>query len=155
MKFKLIHPKKLTIKSELITEEEARSKTTLQNISSLVVLIQELFATGLAAIQVGWPKKLIIVGIQDGTRFDVFMNPTYTPIKKHGTFESVEGSISFPEKLYKVNRWNTIRMTWESLIDKKWKTFSKKFRNVSILQHLIDLTNGVTIQKKREFSKRL
>ena len=142
---------KLKIQSSILTEEEMRSPIFKGYLKEMITVMQDLFATGMAAIQVGWPKKVIIIGAKDLSRYDVFINATYKPIKRHGTFNSIENSINFPKKQFSLTRWNTIKVSYSGIFNNKWKTFSKKFRFESNLQQLIDLTNGISLKNKGSY----
>jgi len=142
---------KLKIKSSLLSEEEMRSPLFKGYIKEMLKVMQELFATGITANQIGWAKKVIIIGAKDLSRYDIFINASYKPIKKHGTYNSIEGSISFPKKQFSLTRWNTIKVTYSGIINNRWQTFCKKFRLESNLQQLIDLTDGISLKNKGSY----
>ena len=95
---------------------------------------------GLAAIQIGVPKKVILVKINN--KFVPFINPTIFK-KSRDTYLAREGCMSL-EGQREVRRHYTIQVGYTT---KDGKTEYKMFSGMTaqIIQHEIDHLNGVLI----------
>lgn len=100
---------------------------------------------GLAAVQVGVLKQVIVIDIDDGEGPLVLINPKI--IKEKGEQEVEEGCLSFPNKFAKVIRPEEI--TVEAL-DRKGKTIKIKAKELmaQALSHEIDHLNGTVFVDK-------
>lgn len=96
---------------------------------------------GLACIQIGVPKRLILVRKPEGD-FEVFRNPAIVKRSKQ-TYVAQEGCLSL-EGTREVKRYLSVMVTW---IDQRGKRKTKEFtgRTAQVLQHEIDHTRGVLI----------
>lgn len=96
---------------------------------------------GLAANQAGVNKRIIVVNYCDPET--CMINPV---IEKYrgGTFNSMEGCLSFPEQFVKVVRHKIIKLSW---YDENWTHQSRVVRGLlaTIVQHEIDHLDGITI----------
>ena len=95
---------------------------------------------GLAAVQIGYLKRVILVKI--GDKFIPFINPVITK-KFNGTYTTTEGCLSL-EGGRVVVRHRGIRVKFT---DRKGKTRIEPYTGyiAQILQHEIDHLNGVLI----------
>lgn len=99
---------------------------------------------GLAAIQIGVPKRLIVVW--NGTKFIPFINPIIVK-RSTGTYVSNESCLSL-DGTREVKRHNSITVVYAERSGKvKKHTFSGFIAQV--IQHECDHLNGVLIYKRR------
>lgn len=107
---------------------------------------------GLAAPQVGYPFKIVIIQIPPEAkekRKDVYdilsptilINPVYTPILNAGQNKDWEGCFSVPNKMGEVYRYNEIHYEAYTLEGKKISAHAKGFL-ARLIQHEIDHLNG-------------
>ena len=95
---------------------------------------------GLACIQIGVPKRIILV--RDGDDFKIFCNPTIVK-KSAKTYMATEGCLSL-DGSREVKRHNSVMVSW---VNPKGKCNVKEFACwiAEILQHEIDHCNGILI----------
>ena len=95
---------------------------------------------GLAAVQVGVLKQVIVIDIGDGNEPLILINPKI--IKEKGTQEVEEGCLSFPNKFAKVIR--PMEVTVEA-INREGKTFKVKAKELlaQAISHEVDHLNGI------------
>ena len=95
---------------------------------------------GLAAIQVGVAKRVILV--RQGDKFIPFINPMIIK-KSPRTYVTEEGCLSL-DGTRSVKRHHSIKVTWTDLYGKKQV---KEFRGfiAEIIQHEVDHCNGILI----------
>lgn len=100
---------------------------------------------GLAAVQVGVLKQVIVIDIDDGDGPLVLINPRI--IKEKGEQEVEEGCLSFPNKFAKVVR--PAEITIEAL-DRDGKTIKVKGKELmaQAISHEIDHLNGTVFVDK-------
>ena len=100
---------------------------------------------GLAAVQVGVLKQVIVIDIDDGEGPIILINPKI--IKAKGEQEVEEGCLSFPNKFAKVIR--PAEITVEAL-DRDGKTIRVKGKELmaQALSHEIDHLNGTVFVDK-------
>ena len=95
---------------------------------------------GLAAIQIGVPKRVILV--RQGNVFTPFINPVIIK-KSPRTYVTEEGCLSL-DGTRSVKRHHTIKVTWTTFAGKKQvKEFSGFI--AEIIQHEVDHCNGILI----------
>lgn len=95
---------------------------------------------GLAAVQVGILKRVIIIDVDDGEGLRVFINPVITKVK--GEQEVEEGCLSFPNQFGKVVR--PAEVTVEALgLDGKKFTLKAKELLAQAISHEVDHLNGI------------
>ena len=95
---------------------------------------------GLAAIQVGVPKRVILV--RQGNIFTPFINPVIIK-RSPRTYVTEEGCLSL-DGTRSVKRHHSIKVTWTSFTGKKQvKEFSGFI--AEIIQHEVDHCNGILI----------
>ena len=95
---------------------------------------------GLAAIQIGVPKRIILV--RQGDKFMPFINPAIT-MKSRETYMTEEGCLSLESK-HRVERHYSVMVSYMT------KNGKKKVQQFSgyiaqIIQHEVDHLNGVLI----------
>lgn len=106
---------------------------------------------GLAAPQIGVLKNIIVA--RDPTtqeeHFATYINFYYEPIQSAGKTTEKEGCLSVPGKCYPIQRWNSIKASWQEIdfdtkeiISKTEEFHSYKAR---ILQHEKDHILGKSI----------
>lgn len=107
---------------------------------------------GLAAPQVGIPKRLIVFRL--GPVPYTIINPIITK-RKLGKMRSMEGCLSFPQTLGKQGK--LVKMSRDKQIivegfNQYWKPVKLKLRNLDscVIQHEIDHLNGKTIIKPQK-----
>lgn len=100
---------------------------------------------GLAAVQVGVLKQVIVIDIDDGSGPLILINPKI--IKEKGEQEVEEGCLSFPNKFAKVVR--PAEITVEAL-NRDGKTFKVKAKELmaQAISHEIDHLNGIVFVDK-------
>lgn len=96
---------------------------------------------GLAAIQIGIPKRVIVVKMGDG-KFKPFINPVII-WKGTQTYTATEGCLSLDGER-QVKRYKQIRVAYENVQGKtKVENFSGFLAEV--IQHEVDHLNGILI----------
>ena len=100
---------------------------------------------GLAAVQVGVLKQVVVIDIDDGNGPLILINPKI--IKEKGEQEVEEGCLSFPNKFAKVVR--PAEITVEA-IDRNGKTIKVKGKELlaQAISHEIDHLNGTVFVDK-------
>ena len=100
---------------------------------------------GLAAVQVGVLKQVVVIDIDDGNGPLILINPKI--IKEKGEQEVEEGCLSFPNKFAKVIR--PAEITVEAL-DRDGKTIKVKAKELmaQAISHEIDHLNGMVFVDK-------
>ena len=95
---------------------------------------------GLAAIQVGVPKRVILV--RQGNIFTPFINPVIIK-KSPSTYVTEEGCLSL-DGTRSVKRHHSVKVTWTTFTGKKQVKEFKGFV-AEIIQHEVDHCDGVLI----------
>ena len=119
-------------------------------------LVADMFATmykapgiGLAAVQVGVPKRLLVIDLQEkdeetGTTIRnplVFINPVLSePAEEMAIYN--EGCLSVPEQYADVERPASIRAQW---LDEQGKAHDKRLEGMlaTVIQHEMDHLEGI------------
>jgi peptide deformylase len=99
---------------------------------------------GIAANQVGFDKRVIIIKPKEQEPFALF-NPVIT--EEHGQCEDEEGCLSFPNLYIKINRSSKVTVKY---LDKHNKecTITLNGYDAKCVQHEIDHLDGITFTKK-------
>ena len=97
---------------------------------------------GLAANQVGVNKRLITLRLSGGMRL-AMVNPIILSSKRWGF--SVEGCLSIPDKLYKLQRAAEIRVRFTDLQGKEREIVIDDDIIARVVQHEVDHLDGVLI----------
>ena len=135
--------------------QQKSSKFEFANVSHLTYnygdeyLIQDMLDTaeyhvdsclGLACIQIGVPKRIIVVKI--GKQFVPFINPTIIK-KSESTYVAKEGCLSL-DGLRDVNRHHWVKVAYTTK-DRKPKIEIFRGATAQIIQHEVDHLNGKLI----------
>ncbi|WP_019833372.1 peptide deformylase [Sphingomonas sp. PR090111-T3T-6A] len=120
--------------------------------AELQQLIDDMFETmydapgiGLAAIQVGVAKRLLVIDLQEegeGVKNPrVFINPEFSEPSEEKTVYT-EGCLSIPDQFADVERPSTIRAKWQ---DREGKQHDEVLDGLlaTCLQHEVDHLNGI------------
>ena len=120
--------------------------------AELQTLIDDMFETmydapgiGLAAIQVGVPKRLLVIDLQEegeGVKNPrVFINPVFSEQSEEMSVYS-EGCLSIPDQFADVERPARIRATW---LDREGKPHDEVIEGLlaTCLQHEVDHLEGI------------
>lgn len=144
---------------EILEVPDARLKTISTPVETfdddLRVLVDDMFETmyyangiGLAAIQVGIPKRLLVIDLQEpdeqGETINkplIFVNPEILdPSEDHSLYN--EGCLSVPEQYAEVERPAAIRARWQDL-DGKVHEEAMTGMMATCLQHEMDHLEGI------------
>ncbi len=132
---------KLRLKSEPVETTDAELR---QLIEDMFETLYDAPGIGLAAIQVGVPKRVVTVDLHkkdEAPRPQVFLNPEIVESSEEtSTYE--EGCLSIPDIHEDVERPARVRVRYLSL-DGEWREMDAEGLLATCLQHEIDHTNGV------------
>lgn len=113
-----------------------------QNAEEMFDIMREAEGVGLAGPQVGWSRRLIVVGVEDelpdGER--ALINPVITD--EYGTLLSEEGCLSFPGITGNVVRSEVVDVSAYNLNGEKVEIKATGLL-ARVFQHEIDHLNGV------------
>ena len=129
-------------------EVEGIDEKTKELINDMVETMHKYDGVGLAAVQVGILKRIIVIDIYDEkTPIVKLINPVI--LKQKGEREVEEGCLSFPNKFAKVKR--PVEVVVEGLNENGEKV---KIKAVELLAqalcHEIDHLNGITFVDRME-----
>ena len=129
-------------------EVEVIDEKTKELINDMVETMHKYDGVGLAAVQVGILKRIIVIDIYDEkTPIVKLINPVI--LKQKGEREVEEGCLSFPNKFAKVKRH--VEVVVEGLNENGEKV---KIKAVELLAqalcHEIDHLNGITFVDRME-----
>lgn len=109
-------------------------------------LIDDMYETmyeaqglGLAAVQIGKLKQLIVIDDYEGTKI-VLINPER--VAEEGSSEALEGCLSVPERVGKVKRFEKIKINYTDR-DGEEKTMEAEDFLARIIQHEMDHLEGI------------
>lgn len=126
-------------KSKEVTEVDDRIRELMDD---MVDTMHKYDGVGLAAVQVGILKRVIVIDLYDDNPIIKLANPVL--IKAKGKQKVEEGCLSFPNKFVKVERPNEV--TVEGLNENGEKvTIKGKGLLAQALLHEIDHLNGVIL----------
>lgn len=122
-------------------------KETKDLIEVMIKALSTSGGIGLAAPQVGFAQKVIIVDLSAGTSevsdLVVMINPKFRS-KSKKTEEGIEECLSIPGRKFRVSRFKTIEVTFINSLGLERKIHADGFR-ARLIQHEIDHLNGITI----------
>ena len=120
-------------------EVDVIDEKILTLINDMLDTMYKYNGVGLAAVQVGLLKRVIVIDIDDGKPPLILINPRI--IKEKGEQEVEEGCLSFPNKYAKVIRPKEV--TVEAL-NEKGKKFKVEARDLlaQAIAHEVDHLNG-------------
>lgn len=108
-------------------------------IDDMYETMYEAQGVGLAAVQIGKLKQLIVIDDYEGTKI-VLINPER--VAEEGSSEALEGCLSVPERVGKVKRFEKIKINYT---DRDWeeKTLEAEDFLARIIQHEMDHLEGI------------
>ena len=126
-------------------EVEVINEKIQELIDDMLDTMYESNGVGLAAVQVGILKQVIVIDIDDGSEPIILINPKI--LKEKGVQEVEEGCLSFPNKYAKVER--PAEITVEAL-DRNGETIKIKAKELlaQAISHEIDHLNGTVFIDK-------
>ena len=127
-------------KSRDVNVEEITLEKNQTLIDDMLETMYKFNGVGIAAVQVGILKKIIVIDIGDGKEPYILINPNI--IKTKGSKECVEGCLSFPNEFGKVIRPTEIVVEFYDRNAKKQKLKAKDLLAQTIC-HEIDHLNGI------------
>ena len=136
----LIYPndeKKLRQKSDSVKNVTHKERKILEK---MLYITQKNNGVGLSAIQVGIPKKMIVINLDK--KILTMINPVI--IDKFGEINYPEGCLSVPNKTVKIKRYKTILVEYLNEYGKKQGMIANDLLSV-IIQHEIDHLEGKLI----------
>ena len=108
-------------------------------IDDMYETMYEAQGVGLAAVQIGKLKQLIVIDDYEGTKI-VLINPER--VAEEGSSEALEGCLSVPERVGKVKRFEKIKINYTDR-DGKEKTMEAEDFLARIIQHEMDHLEGI------------
>ena len=135
--------KSLNQKSEPQSENEFGDFSE-QLSQSMLKIMRAFGGVGLAAVQVGVPKRLIVVDVGDGEI--VMINPIIKSFSEDMK-EPEEGCLSFPLQMFKIKRPAEVTVEFRRV---DGSTAEETFFDLSAVavQHEIDHLDGITVLEK-------
>lgn len=109
-------------------------------IDDMIETMHSFNGVGLAAVQVGILKKVIVIDVEDGNGPYVLINPEI--LKTKGSKECEEGCLSFPNQFGKVVRPTEVVVEFYDRQAKKTKLKAKDLLAQAIC-HEVDHLNGI------------
>ena len=126
-------------------EVEKIDERIIQLIEDMVETMHKYDGVGLAAVQVGILKRILVIDLYDGSPIIKLINPVI--IEQKGEQEVDEGCLSFPNKYAKVIRPKEVIV--KGLNEKGEQiTVNGKDLLAQALCHEIDHLNGITFVEK-------
>ena len=112
---------------------------TLQSLAVTDFFFHGSLPRGLAATQVGVPKRLFVCGING--KIKVLINPKI--IERMGTYISHEGCLSLPgQKEKSLKRSAYVKLKYKDLKNRE-RTLVARNRYAALVEHEIDHLNGI------------
>ena len=108
-------------------------------IDDMYETMYEAQGVGLAAVQIGKLKRLIVIDDYEGTKI-VLINPER--VAEEGSSEALEGCLSVPERVGKVKRFEKIKIKYTDR-DGEEKTLEAEDFLARIIQHEMDHLEGI------------
>ncbi len=114
-------------------------------IEDMIETLHQYNGVGLAAVQVGILKRVIVIDLYDDKGPIVMINPTI--IKTKGEQKVDEGCLSFPNQFAKVIRPEEVVVEYLTKEGKKTKQKAKELLAQAIC-HEVDHLNGIVFMEK-------
>lgn len=108
-------------------------------IDDMYETMYEAQGVGLAAVQIGKLKQLIVIDDYEGAKI-VLINPER--VAEEGSSEALEGCLSVPERVGKVKRFEKIKINYTDR-DGEEKTMEAEDFLARIIQHEMDHLEGI------------
>ena len=136
--------RKLRYEGDEILKKKSREVEQIDDrmqelIDDMIETMHKYNAVGLAAVQVGILKRLLVIDLYDDTGVIVMINPII--IKEKGEQEVDEGCLSFPNKFAKVIRPKEVVAEYTNREGKRMKIKAKDLLAQAIC-HEVDHLNG-------------
>lgn len=123
------------------TPIEEIDDTIYRNAQKMLELMYESHGIGLAAPQVGWSKKLIVIDVTDEEECEkVFINPYI--VNEEGTLINEEGCLSFPDITGNIARSEIVEVVAYNLKGERLEIKADGLLSRAF-QHEIDHLNGI------------
>lgn len=126
-------------KSKDVPIEDIKTPKIQNLIDDMIETMHKFNGVGLAAVQVGLLKKVIVIDIEDGNGVYVLINPVI--IKEKGAKKVEEGCLSFPNEYGQVVRPTEVVVEFYDREAKKTKLKAKELLAQAIA-HECDHLNG-------------
>lgn len=108
-------------------------------IDDMYETMYEAQGVGLAAVQIGKLKQLIVIDDYEGTKV-VLINPER--VAEEGSSEALEGCLSVPERVGKVKRFEKVKINYTDRNGEE-KTLEAEDFLARIIQHEMDHLEGI------------
>ena len=136
--------RKLRFEGDEILKKKSREVEQIDDrmqelIDDMIETMHKYNGVGLAAVQVGILKRLLVIDLYDDTGVIVMINPII--IKEKGEQEVDEGCLSFPNKFAKVIRPKEVVAEYTNREGKRMKIKAKDLLAQAIC-HEVDHLNG-------------
>ena len=136
--------RKLRYEGDEILKKKSREVEQIDDrmqelIDDMIETMHKYNGVGLAAVQVGILKRLLVIDLYDDTGVIVMINPII--IKEKGEQEVDEGCLSFPNKFAKVIRPKEVVAEYTNREGKRMKIKAKVLLAQAIC-HEVDHLNG-------------
>ena len=136
--------RKLRYEGDEILKKKSREVEQIDDrmqelIDDMIETMHKYNGVGLAAVQVGILKRLLVIDLYDDTGVIVMINPII--IKEKGEQEVDEGCLSFPNKFAKVIRPKEVVAEYTNREGKRMKIKAKDLLAQAIC-HEVDHLNG-------------
>lgn len=132
-------------KSREVEIEDIKNEKVQSLIDDMVETMHHFNGVGLAAVQVGVLKRIVVIDIDDGNDVYVLINPIITKTK--GSKECDEGCLSFPHEFGKVIRPTDVTVEFYDRDAKKVKLKAKDLLAQAIC-HECDHLEGILFVDK-------
>ena len=133
------------ILSKKSREVEKVDERLLDLIDDMIETMHKYNGVGLAAVQVGILKRVIVIDIDDGNGPIVLINPVILETK--GSREVEEGCLSFPNKFAKVVRPEEVVAEYTNREGKRVKVKAKELLAQAICHEVDHLEGEVFVDK--------
>ena len=132
-------------KSREVNAEDITLEKNQALIEDMLETMYKYNGVGLAAVQVGVLKQIIVIDVEDGNGPYILINPKI--IKTKGEKECDEGCLSFPNEFGKVVRPTEVQVEF---YDRKAKLIKLKAKDLlaQAICHEVDHLNGVLFTDK-------
>lgn len=132
-------------KSREVGIEDIKTEKTQNLIDDMIETMHHFNGVGLAAVQIGILKRIVVIDVDDGNGVYVLINPTI--IKTKGSKECDEGCLSFPHEFGKVVRPTDVTVEFYDREAKKVKLKAKDLLAQAIC-HECDHLEGILFVDK-------
>lgn len=127
-------------KSREVTIDDITAEKTQSLIEDMLETMYHYNGVGLAAVQVGILKQIIVIDVEDGKGPYVLINPKI--LKTKGSKECDEGCLSFPNEFGKVVRPTEVVVEFYDRQANKVKLKAKDLLAQAV-SHEVDHLNGI------------